>query len=120
MPDLTSVTGLSRYTFEAEMVAPAIDRTKQWWGRREPDVVAAEVVAPGAIADLVGCSFDQSALRARLADNATPLLEWAPVACVSACADGPHTTAELALLTGLSQSSVRKAVARGCRGSPRA
>lgn len=112
MPPLTSVAGHSRYVLEAEMAGPVIERSKRWWGRREPDVVAVEVVAPGAIADVLGCSFGESAVRARLAANATPLLEWAPVACVSACAHQPRTTAELAVLTGLSQSSVCKAVAR--------
>ena len=93
------------------MTAPATHAAGRWWGRGKLDVVAQEVVAPGAIADLVGCVFDRRKLERRIEFGYQPILEWAPIACVNACAAGPLTTRELSLATGISLSHVRKASA---------
>jgi hypothetical protein len=108
---VVSTSSPTSFELEAQMTRPAAQAAKRWWGRGKLDVVAHEVVAPGAIADIVGCAFDAAKLNRRLDHEYEPILEWAPLACVSACARGAATTSELSSLTGLSVSAVRKATA---------
>lgn len=97
--------------FEEQMTEPAAKLCSRWWGRGGPDVIAREVVAPGAIADIVGCAFQQQTVRQRAEHCYQPILEWAPLACVSVCGERPRTTAELAAAIGMSVSGARKAAA---------
>lgn len=99
------------YLFEVEMAEPTAALARRWWGRKPPDFIAREVVAPGAIADLVGCAFDARATNNRRERGHSPILEWAPLACVSTC-EQPLSTREIAARIGMSLSTVQKAVAQ--------
>jgi len=95
---------------EADMTAVAATNWSHWWpGERSPDFIAAEVVAPGAIADLVGGAFDYDALAARRAADIAPLTDWSSLLCALACRQ-PLTAAEVALLVGLSASGARRSL----------
>ena len=98
------------FELEAQMTEPAASFARRWWGRATLDVIAREVVTPGAIADLVGCSFDSRRFARRCTNGHGPILQWAPLACVAAC-EQPLTTIEIARVIGMSVSGTRKAVA---------
>lgn len=103
---------LDHFAREEEMTAPARQAWPAWWGPMVPDAIAEEITGQGGIADLVGCEFDQRALTERRRSRSSPILEWAPLACVSKCREGPFTSKELAEALGVSVSHTRSAIAK--------
>lgn len=98
------------FASEAEMTTVAAAAWRRWWlGERKPDFIAAEVVAPGAIADLVAGSFDYEAVAARHAADVWPLTDWSSLLCALACRR-PSTANEVALAVGLSSSGARRSL----------
>lgn len=92
------------------MTAVAAASWLRWWpGERSPDFIAAEVVAPGAIADLVAGAFDYDALAARRAADIAPLTDWSSLLCALACRQ-PLTANEVAVAVGLSSSGARRSL----------
>ncbi len=93
------------------MTAVAAANWRRWWpGERTPDFIAAEVVAPGATADLVAGAFDYEMVAARRSAGVVPLTDWTSLLCALACLE-PLSTAEIALAVGLSSSGARRSLA---------
>lgn len=92
------------------MTAVAAANWRRWWpGESSPDFIAAEVVAPGAIADLVAAAFDYDALATRRAADIAPLTDWSGLLCALACRR-PLTANEVAVAVGLSSSGARRSL----------
>lgn len=93
------------------MTAVVASNWRRWWpGERPPDFIAAEVVAPGAIADLAAGVFDYDAVAARRAADIAPLTDWSSLVCALACTQ-PFTANEVALAVGFSSSGARRSLA---------
>lgn len=93
------------------MTAAAAASWRRWWGgERAPDFVAAEVVAPGATADLAAGAFDHAAVAARRAGAVEPLTDWTSLLCAFACGTSATAT-EVANVVGLSTSGARRSLA---------
>lgn len=81
-----------------------------WWRSPERlDYIAREVVAPGAIADLVAASFDEAVVRRRLDEGITPLTDWTAIICTSICEDAT-TVGDVIDYTGLSRSGASRSL----------
>ncbi len=92
------------------MTAVAAAHWRRWWpGERSPDFIAAEVVAPGATADLVAGAFDYEAVAARRAADVAPLTDWTSLLCSLVCRE-PMSATEIAVTVGLSSSGARRSL----------
>jgi hypothetical protein len=93
------------------MTSPAIAASQNWWaGRSAADAVAREIVAPGAIADLVGIRFDRRAVEARRKAQIEPLVDALALQLVLATRRRAMSTRELADLFRISPSGARRAI----------
>lgn len=99
------------FATEAEMTSVAVDVAADiWWRSGDSlDFVATEIVASGAIADVVGASLDAGAVRRRIDDGITPLTDWTAIVCSSLCADSA-TVGEVVDYTGLSRSGASRSL----------
>lgn len=98
------------------MTAAAAANWHRWYpGEPSPDFIAAEVVAPGAIADLVAGAFDFDALAVRRAADIAPLTDWSSLLCALACRR-PLTPTEVALSVGLSTAGARRSLTSAAAG----
>lgn len=83
-----------------------------WWlGSRQHDFVAAEIVGPDAVADLVGIRFDQRRLAARDSAGIRPVTDALALHAVEACRDRIMSTQELAEACHVTPSGMRRALA---------
>jgi hypothetical protein len=100
----------SPFTAEADMTAVAINLAEQaWWRSNEPvDFVATEVVASGAIADVVSASFDNDAVRRRTEARVEPLTDWTAIVCASLC--NGAALGDVVDYTGLSRSGASRSL----------
>lgn len=94
------------------MTDVAIASDGAWWvGAGSPDYVAAEIVGPDAIADLVAVQLDRDAVDRRAAAGIKPLTDRLAVFAVLVAAERPSTTREIADELRVTMSAVRRAVA---------
>lgn len=100
------------FTAEADMTAAAMELAEQtWWRSTEKlDFFATEVVASGAIADVVAGSFDDAAVRRRMDAQVEPLTDWTAIVCASLCRDRA-AIADVVDYVGLSRSGASRALA---------
>jgi hypothetical protein len=73
--------------------------------------VAAEIVGPDAVADLVAVRFDQRRLAARAAEGISPVIDALALRAIDACQHGVWTTHELAAACHVTASGMRRALA---------
>lgn len=104
-------TGFKR---EAEMTAPAIAGTYQWWGGRKPATfVAAEIVGPDAVADLVAARFPTGTLKRRVEAGIRPVVDRLALLALLQTRRTARTTSEVADLCRVGLSGMRRALAIG-------
>jgi hypothetical protein len=101
------------FRFESEMTGPAVGALDSWWPMRRvrADFVAAEVVGPDSVADLVAVGFDQQALRRRQKAGVAAVTEPLAIHALFAARRGPCSISELAWRCHVSPSGMRRAVA---------
>lgn len=100
------------FRYESEMTDLATAASPWWWlGSREHDFVAAEIVGPDAVADLVAIRFDQRRLAAREAEGIGPITDALALRALQACRDRVASTQELAKECHVTPSGMRRALA---------
>jgi hypothetical protein len=101
----------SSFATEADMTAVAIQVAEAaWWRTGEQlDFVGTEVVASGAIADVVATSFDHPAVRRRAKAQIEPLTDWTAIVCASLCRE-QAAIAKIVDCTGLSRSGASRSL----------
>jgi len=83
-----------------------------WWPRGlKHDFVAAEIVGPDAVADLVGIRFDQRRLATREAEGISPIIDALALQALVACRGRVMSTQELADACHVTASGMRRALA---------
>lgn len=83
-----------------------------WWlGTREHDFVAAEIVGPDAVADLVAIRFDRRRLADREAAGIGPVTDALALRVLQACGNRVVSSRELAKECHVTSSGVRRALA---------
>jgi hypothetical protein len=93
------------------MTDVATAAARSWWGAsREPDVIATEIVGPGAIADLAAVRFDHSRLQARAAAGIRPVVDVLALRVLLAARKRPMRAADLADECRVSRSGVRRGI----------
>jgi hypothetical protein len=100
------------FRYESEMTRLAADACPWWWlGSRRHDFVAAEIVGPDAIADLVGIRFDQGRLRMRDAEGIRPVTDALALRALQLCRGRVLATRAIADACHVTPSGVRRALA---------
>jgi hypothetical protein len=101
----------SPFASEADMTAIAIGVAQQtWWRSSEQlDFLATEVVASGAIADVVAASFDTASVLRRARANLSPLTDLTAIVCASFCHE-PTAVGDVVDYTGLSRSGASRSL----------
>lgn len=99
------------FRYESEMTDLAAAACPWWWlGSREHDFVAAEIVGPDAVADLVGIRFNQRRLVARESEGISPVTDALALRALQACRGRVGTTRELAEACHVTESGMRRAL----------
>jgi hypothetical protein len=99
------------FRFESEMTQLVATACPWWWlGSRQHDFVAAEIVGPDAIADLVGIRFDEKRLKAREEESISPVTDALALSALRACRGRVLTTRELADACHVTPSGIRRAL----------
>lgn len=102
---------LTSFRFETQMTAVAVSTTDEWWGgRHQADFVAAEIVGPGAIADLLAIRFDRRRLEDRVAAGIAPVVDRLALQAAVHARRGPMRTADLAAGCRVTPSGMRRAL----------
>lgn len=100
------------FRYESEMTHLAAAAAPWWWPRGlQHDFVAAEIVGPDAVADLVGIRFDQRRLAAREAEGISPVIDALALHALQACCGRVMSTTELADACRVTPSGMRRALA---------
>lgn len=101
-----------RFRYESEMTQLATAAAPWWWPRGlDHDFVAAEIVGPDAIADLVGIRFDKRRLAAREAEGIAPVVDVLALHAILACRGRVMTTSELSDVCHVTPSGMRRGLA---------
>lgn len=100
------------FRYESEMTDLAAAAAPWWWLRGlQHDFVAAEIVGPNAVADLVGIRFDQRRLGAREAEGIAPVVDALALHALRACRGHVMSTSELAEACHVTSSGIGRALA---------
>lgn len=100
------------FRYESDMTYLAAAACPWWWPRGlEHDFVAAEIVGPDAVADLVGIRFDHRRLATREAEGISPVIDALALHALMACRGRVMSTHELADTCHVTASGMRRALA---------
>jgi hypothetical protein len=100
------------FRYESEMTYLAAAACPWWWpAGLKHDFVAAEIVGPDAVADLVGIRFDKGRLATREAERITPVTDALALHALMACRGHVMSTHELADACHVTASGMRRALA---------
>ncbi len=99
------------FRYESEMTQLVAAAAPRWWPRGlNHDFVAAEIVGPDAVADLVGIRFDQRRLADREANGISPVVDALALRALQACRGRTMSTGDLANICDVTRSGMQRAL----------